>query len=141
MTIRPVEPECRTPVVDDERDVVAEVELVEQAVEIPAVFDERVRVRSDVVEFVRVVFSDEVGNDATRLALNVRHDVAPEVRGGRVAVEEHDDIAVSSVLRSGVVIRHLFAVDGEMLFAQRCGAHATSLIATKLNVHSDRPTH
>jgi len=54
------------------------------------VLDERVSIGARVLQLVGVAHADQVGGDQAAPALQVRHDVAPQVRRRRVAVEEDD---------------------------------------------------
>ena len=106
MAARPVEAERRAPVVHDERDVRADIERLEAARRGSAVLDEAVasgRRR----ELVGVAHADQVGRDAAALVCEVRHHVAPEVRRGRVAVQEDDRRP-----RSHLDVGHLGVEDG-----------------------------
>jgi hypothetical protein len=77
--VRPVEPESAAPVVDHQRDAIAEIDLIEKSVEIRTVFDEGVRVRTTVGELVRRSHADEVRCDAPIPVGEVGDDVAPQV--------------------------------------------------------------
>ena len=79
VAVGPVEPECRPPVVDDEGDVIAEVELVQQAVEVAAVVHEPVRAGALIVELVRVAMADQIRGDAPGGGGQVGDHVAPQV--------------------------------------------------------------
>jgi len=79
--------------VDNKSDVVAEIELVEQPIEVLTVFNERVRVNTRVVELVGVALPDQVGHHTASLVGDMGHDVAPEIRGRRVAVQEQHRVA------------------------------------------------
>ncbi len=86
----PVEAQGRSPVVDDEHDVLAQIEGLEQAVEILPMMDEAVGAGADFVELVGVALADQIRGDAAAPTGQVGDDVAPQVGRGRVAVEEHD---------------------------------------------------
>jgi len=69
--------------------------------------------------WARVAHADEVGHDAATKPGDVRHDVAPQVRRRRVAVQEDDR-------RTGpdVDVGHVDAVDVDVLFGERkLGTH------------------
>src|SRR6476660_2159754 len=91
--VRPVEPERRAPVVQDQRHAVAHVEGLEERVEVCAVLDEPVGVRPAVGQLPGVPHPHEVRGDAPAEAAQVRDHVAPLVRGGGVAVQQHDRVA------------------------------------------------
>ena len=104
---------------DDEDDVVAEVEAVPQRKEILALFGIGVAVRPRGREFLGIAHADQVAGDQPALSLQMRHDITPEIGGGRVAVLEDDRIALPLV-----DIGHAFAVDGgELLFGIGFGGH------------------
>lgn len=79
MPVGPVETEGRTPVVDHQGDLIAEVELLQQRVEVATVLDEPVAARPTVGELVRVPHPDQVGRDASGEASEVGDYVPPQV--------------------------------------------------------------
>ena len=81
-------------------------------------FDEGIRVDGRVIELVGIALTDEVRNDAAGLTRHVGHDVAPQIRRRRVAMQEHDRVPLTDV-----VVRHLLAGDGQELLAQGFDAH------------------
>src|SRR5439155_15009829 len=86
--------EGRAPVVHDERDVAPGPDGLEPGVEVARMIGEAIRARR---RLAGVAHADEVGGQASALRLHVANDVAPEVGGGRVAVEEHHRIAPARV--------------------------------------------
>ena len=104
MPIRPIEAERRTPVVNHEGDVAGHIQPVEQPVQVLAVFHEAVAAGAGFRELLRIAHADEVWRDAPPQSLQVRHHVAPQVRRGGIAVQEHDGVA-----RAGLHIRHALA--------------------------------
>jgi hypothetical protein len=92
---RPVEPQCASPVVDDERDALEGSDLLEEGIQVAAVVDEAVAL---VWSRIGVAHPDQVGRDAAAERLQVRDDVAPQVGLGRVAVQD------ASAVRSWLVV-------------------------------------
>ena len=103
----PVEAERGAPVVDHEGEVVAEVHAVEPGVEPLGVVDEAVGAGG---RGAGLPHADQVGREAARDVGAVGHDVAPEVGGGGVAVEEDDWVA-----RALVDVGHRGFADGQAL--------------------------
>ena len=60
MAVRPIEAKSRSPVVDDQRHPVTEVECLEQFIEVLAVLDERIAVSARIGQLIRVSHADEV---------------------------------------------------------------------------------
>ena len=67
----------------------------------------RYRPRPGVVELLGVAHADEVGGDAAPERRHVGHDVAPEVRRGRVAVQEDDGVAPARLDVGHALAEHL----------------------------------
>src|SRR5262245_51746138 len=137
MAVHPVEAQGRAPVVDDERDPLADAELLEERVEMAAVLDEAIRVRAARDELVGVAHPDEIGRDAASRTLEVRDHVAPEIRRRRVAVQEDDGIALPDL-----DVCHPPAVDrGVLLRVALAGIdHGISLLDAP-GLTGLRPTH
>jgi hypothetical protein len=100
-----------------EGDTVTQVECVEELVEVSAVFDEGVRIGAGLVQLVGGAHADQIGGDAPSLVCDMRDDVAPQVRRGRVAVQEDDRVAVAALVE-----RHWLAGDDVVLLPERCSA-------------------
>ena len=111
MAPRPVKAERGAPVVDHEREVVAEVHALDPGVEPGRVVDEPVRARW---RGARLPHADQVRRQATRDLGAVRDDVPPQVRGRRVSVQEDDRIA-----RALVDVGHRRLADGQALARKR----------------------
>ena len=90
----------------DEGDPLSHIQGLKQGVEVAAVLDEAVRAGATVRQLVGVTHADQVGGDAAALFLEVRQHVAPEVRRGGIAVQQHDGVALSHHH-----VRHLAAED------------------------------
>src|SRR5215471_1894640 len=99
---------------DDEGDPLAHIQGLEQGVEVAAVLDEAIRTGATVRQLVGVAHADQVGSDAAASWLQVRQHVAPEVRRGGIAVQQHDGIALSHLH-----VRHLAAEDPLPLLSVR----------------------
>src|SRR5690348_14083375 len=84
----------------------AHIQGLEQGVEVAAVLDEAIRAGAAVRQLVGVAHADQVRGDAAAQRLQVRQHVAPEVRRGGVAVQQHDGVA-----RSRLYVRHRAAED------------------------------
>src|SRR6266849_10835642 len=92
MTIRPVEAQGPSPVVQDERQWLRSDHLIDKGVNVTGVAREAVAVPLGAGrDLVRVAHADEIrGNQPAARGLDVRQDTSPQERGGRVAVKEHD---------------------------------------------------
>src|SRR5207245_1806100 len=89
---------------------------LEQGVEVAAVLDEAIRAGATVRQLVGVAHADQVGGDAAASWLQVRQHVAPEVRRGGIAVQQHDGVALSHLH-----VRHLAAEDPPpLLLVRKC---------------------
>jgi hypothetical protein len=74
--------------------------------------DKAIPLRPWILELVAIAHADQIRGQATALALHMRHDIAPEIGRGRVAVQE-DDRAPLAQLDIG----HPLALDlDELLF-------------------------
>jgi hypothetical protein len=93
---------------------VVDAQRGEQAVEVVAVLDKRVRRGVGRRQLPGVAHPDEIGHDASSEWQDVRHDVAPQVGRSRVAVEEHDRVAVPFV-----DVGHRYAVDDACVLLER----------------------
>src|SRR5262245_14190795 len=101
---------------DDEGDPLVHIQGLEQGVEIAAVLDEAIRTGTTVRQLIGVAHADQVGGDAAAEWLQVRQHVAPEVRRGGIAVQQHDGVAVAHIH-----VRHLAAEDPPpLLFVRKC---------------------
>jgi hypothetical protein len=77
----------------DEGDLARDAQRGEERFEIAPVLDQGVRIRSAAGQLLGVAHADQVGRDAPAARLEVRHDVAPQIGRGRVAVQEDDRVA------------------------------------------------
>jgi len=73
------------------------------------VVDEAIRAGATVRQLIGVSHADQVGGDAAASWLQVRQHVAPEVRRGGIAVQQHDGVALSHlhVRRLAAVAAHV----------------------------------
>src|SRR5579872_3528083 len=101
MAMRPVKAERRSPVVNHQRDAPVECERIEPCIEMLRVIDEAILARRG---FSRVAHADKIRRETSRAIAEMRNDVAPQIRRGRIAVQEDDRIAGAYV-----DIRHLGA--------------------------------
>jgi hypothetical protein len=125
VTSGPVEAECRAPVVNDQCDPVAQVENIEQCIEVLAVFGECVAVGPGVFDLVGVAVADQVRGDEAAEVGDVGQHVAPQIRRGGIAVEEHEGVAVSRIMD-----RHVAPEDRNPGFHEGSCAHGTGLVAS-----------
>src|SRR5271156_1230753 len=117
MLIRPIETECRAPIVDDEDDFVAESELFPQSEKKAPMFRIGVTVGSGIRQLGRVAHPDEVTGDEAAETTAGRHHIAPEIGRGRVAMLE-DDRGAFALINIG----HAMAVNLEELLFGEWGA-------------------
>jgi hypothetical protein len=94
---REVEGKRGTPVLRDEHHVV-DLQRVEEGIEIADLIDEAI---VD-VRLAGLAVADQVGRDAARDGRDVRHDVPPDERRSRIAVQEEDDRPI----RARLDVRH-----------------------------------
>src|SRR5258707_7036234 len=99
---------------DDEGDPLVHFQGLEQGVEVAAVLDEAIRAGATVRQLVGVAHADQVRGDAAAAWLQVRQHVAPEVRRGGIAVQQHDGVTLSHLH-----VRHLAAEDPPPLLLER----------------------
>src|ERR1700736_6008785 len=83
----------------DEGDVFPQAQGVEPGVEIARVIDEAV---GGVPGLARTAHTHQVGSQATPAPLDMGNDIAPEVRGGGIAVQEDHRLTTS-----GIDVRHV----------------------------------
>ena len=93
---------------DDEGELLCGEDGVQPGVEVLAVVDEAV---GAVAGLAGVAHADQVGGEAASEGRDVRNDVAPEVGGGGVAVEEDDRLGRVAV--AGVDVGHLAVEDAD----------------------------
>src|SRR5215468_3459900 len=107
---------------DDKGDPLVHIQGLEQGVEVAAVLDEAIGAGATVRQLVGVAHADQVGGDAAASWLQVRQYVAPEVRRGGIAMQQHDGVALSHLH-----VRHLAAEDPPPLLLVRkcCRDHVT----------------
>src|SRR6266853_4015141 len=116
LAVGPVKAESRASVMDDEGDPLAHIQGLEQGVEVAAVLDEAIRAGATVRQLVGVAHADQVGGDTAASWLQVRQHVAPQVRRGGIAVQQHDGVALSHLH-----VRHLAAEDPPpLLLIRKC---------------------
>ena len=84
MAACPVETEPRSPIVNHQEDLLFADDRIEPCVQVTPVVDEAIAARA----LARVAHSDEVGRQAASDRGDFFDHVAPQVRRGRVAVEE-----------------------------------------------------
>src|ERR1700678_3169241 len=105
-----VEAECRTPIVDDEYYVVTEIKLIPKRMDEAALFEVAVSVRIGFGGLIRISLTDQIaGNQPTEPSAG-RHDVAPEIRRGRITVRKDNGVAFALI-----DIGHALTVDGHEL--------------------------
>ncbi len=78
---------------NNECDVFGDAEVLPRGMEILAMLLESIPVRAAVRQFVAVAHADQIDGDAAALIRHMRHDVAPEVGGGRIAMLKDDGFA------------------------------------------------
>src|ERR1700691_418768 len=101
---------------DDESDPLAHIQGLEQGVEVSAVLDEAIRAGATIRQLVGVTHANQAGSDAAASWLQVRQYVAPEIRRGRITMQQHDGIALSHLH-----VRHLAAEDAPpLLLVRKC---------------------
>jgi hypothetical protein len=101
---------------DDKGDALVDIQGLEQSVEVAAVLDEAIRAEATLRQLVGVAHADQVGGDAAASWLQVRQHVAPEVRRGGIAVQQHDGVALSHLH-----VCHLAAKDPPpLLLVRKC---------------------
>ena len=95
------------------------VEHFQQGIQIPPMFNKGVRSGTTVGQLRRITHADEVRGDYPTQRFGRGHNVAPEVRGGRVAVQKDNWITASRLY-----IGHLQSQNLLMFFLiRKCCAH------------------
>ena len=110
----------------DKHNVVTDSDLVPQTVQKLPLLRVAVAVASRIVELVRIAHANEVTGDQSSEAFAVRHDVSPQVGRRRVAMLEHNGVALTLVN-----VGHAFALDlGKLFFSIgfRCYRHDDLLL-------------
>jgi hypothetical protein len=105
--------------VDDQGDALAHIQRLEQRAEITAVLDEPIGTRPALRQLVGVAHTDQIGSDATAQRFQMRQHVAPQVRRGRIAVQEDDGIPSSRLHVRHLTAEHL----ASLLFVRKCGRY------------------
>jgi hypothetical protein len=100
----PIEAECRAPVVHYERDLLPQSQRLEPVVEITGVVDEAV---GPARRRRRSPHADQIRRETAADIADRRDDIAPEIGGGRVAVQKDNRTARSP----GVDVAHLAIAD------------------------------
>jgi hypothetical protein len=109
------------------------IQGLEQGVEVAAVLDEAIRGEATVGQLVGVAHADQVGRDAAASALQVRQHVAPEIRRGGIAVQQHDGVALSHLH-----VRHLAADHpSPLLLVRKCRGDLVRFFRSTIG-HGDR---
>ena len=104
----------------DQNHLVAQIERIPECEQVFALLAIVVAIRTRGVQLVRGAHADHVGGDQTPQPLDVRHDVAPQVRRGGVTVREDDRVAFPLV-----DVRHTAALDLAMCSVPYGSAPAT----------------
>src|SRR5258708_17110731 len=97
MTAGPIEAEGGAPVMNDKGDVLGQAQLFKPRIEIPPMLEQRITVGTRIWKLVGIAHADQVGRKAAAKADAVRYDVAPDVRAGRIPMQEHDRIACADI--------------------------------------------
>src|SRR4029079_5287589 len=82
-----MEPECRAPIMQHEHNVAVETECVEPGVETGCMIRKAVRAGGG---GSGLAHDDEIRSKAATEIADMRNDVSPKIRPGRVAMEKHD---------------------------------------------------
>ena len=93
VVVGPVEADAGTPVVKDEGDVFLDAKGFEKSKSVFAIFGEGVAIGGSVRDLLRVTHTNHVDGDEATTAFEMRHDIAPEIGRGRVAVKKDDGVA------------------------------------------------
>src|SRR5262249_22070227 len=127
MPVRTVKAQARAPVVEDKGDALANAQSLKQRFEVATMLDEPIRAGPAVGKLVGIPHSDQVRRNAAAQRLQIRYDVAPQVRRGGVAVQQYDGVALSDLH-----VRHL-AIEyaPPLLLVGKCrGNHVRSFSRT-----------
>ena len=106
MLVGPVEAQHRTPVLQYQCHVVAEIQGVPQREQVVALFGVVVAAWTRRVQLVRSAHPDQIAGHQPAQPLQVWHHVAPQIRRRRVAVRKDDRVALALV-----DVGHPLAVD------------------------------
>jgi hypothetical protein len=103
MPERSVEAESRAPVMHDEDDVLCQSQGIEPPIEICGMVGEAIGLAW---RFAGTPHADQVWHETTRQPAYVAYDVSPDIRRGRVPVEQHHRVAMSRVDIADFGIQH-----------------------------------
>jgi hypothetical protein len=99
MAIGPVESQRRTPVVNDQHDLLAwSDKLVDQRPKIGPVRLERVGLWAGIRQFLGLTHSDQIGRDEAATAAKLGDDVSPEIGRRGISVKEDDRNALTLII-------------------------------------------
>ncbi len=73
----------------------ADTQRFQRRIEILPMFDELVALRTGMLELFGIAHADQIKRDAPSQVPDMRHDVAPQVRRGWVAVLKYDRVALA----------------------------------------------
>ncbi len=97
MPVTPVKTEGRAPIVHDQHHILCHPQVIQQGIEIGAVFNETIGLRATLRQFVRVAHTDQIRCDTPPQPLEMRHDIAPEIGRRRVAMQKENGVATALI--------------------------------------------
>src|SRR5262249_33094571 len=90
----PMETQCRSPIMQNQYDVFGQSKSLEPSVKIARMIHEPVCVCR---RLSRLTHPDQIGRETAAEFGYIGDDVAPEIGGGRIAVQEHDRLADANI--------------------------------------------
>src|SRR5207248_2329260 len=100
------------------------IKRFKQCIQVAAMLDEGVGIGAAVGKLIRIAHADEIRRDAAAKLLHIGNNVAPEVGGGGIAMQQDNRIATSYLY-----VRHLLSQNQLTLFliGKCCANHARIL--------------
>src|SRR5258708_1294438 len=92
MAICPVKTERRSPIMEDQCDLLPYIKRLQQLIQVGAVLEVPIGGGATVVQLVGITHSNQVRCNTAPQTLKMRNDVAPDIGGGRIAMQEDNRI-------------------------------------------------
>ena len=121
---RAVEGDGAAPIVADACDVLGELQGFKPGIHVARLIDKAISLSG---RFARPAHADKVWRQATTVRAEIGNDVAPLIRPGRIAVQEHHRLAASGLDITDLGIEHLHPAPRQMIGAVRLRTRADGL--------------
>ena len=105
---------------NNEGNMVAEFKSIKKPIEIMAMMDKALRIRTGGIQFVRVTHAYEVGSNASSFFGYMWDNVSPQIGGSGIPMKENNRTTLTSLMEG-----YLFAIYFNEFFAQRSSRKIT----------------